>query len=212
MTGSTFSGNFDSLQVSATGVTLTANDAATKAIFDALVGAGSMTEAGDVYSFAATTVTGIAGQNLDFTVNAINANNDTLTFGTDSSVTITNSDVNTAIGVANASGQENLATIKGAGTLTNANANSYMTIVDQALTELNTNRSEFGSSQNQLDSAIRNMTTTKVNLEAAESVIRDVDYAAESANFNKQNIIAQAGTYAMSQANQVQQNVMRLLQ
>jgi flagellin len=56
------------------------------------------------------------------------------------------------------------------------------------------------------------MQTTHTNLKAAESVIRDVDYAAESANFNKQNIIAQAGTYAMSQANAAQQNVMRLLQ
>ncbi|WP_265936870.1 flagellin, partial [Malaciobacter mytili] len=50
------------------------------------------------------------------------------------------------------------------------------------------------------------------NILNAESVIRDVDYAQESANFNKQNIIAQAGTYAMSQANAIQQNVTRLLQ
>ncbi|MEA3315016.1 MAG: flagellin, partial [Campylobacterota bacterium] len=47
---------------------------------------------------------------------------------------------------------------------------------------------------------------------AAESVIRDVDYAAESANFNKQNIIAQAGAYAMSQANTMAQSVSKLLQ
>ncbi|MEA3353989.1 MAG: flagellin, partial [Campylobacterota bacterium] len=52
----------------------------------------------------------------------------------------------------------------------------------------------------------------QVNISAAESVIRDTDYAAESANFNKQNIIAQAGTYAMSQANALAQNVQRLLQ
>ncbi|RXI40520.1 flagellin, partial [Malaciobacter mytili] len=52
----------------------------------------------------------------------------------------------------------------------------------------------------------------KTNILNAESVIRDVDYAQESANFNKQNIIAQAGTYAMSQANATQQNVLRLLQ
>ncbi|MEN4053841.1 flagellin, partial [Sulfurimonas sp. NWX79] len=50
------------------------------------------------------------------------------------------------------------------------------------------------------------------NITAAESQIRDVDFAAESANFNKRNILAQSGSYAMSQANAVQQNVLRLLQ
>ena len=91
-------------------------------------------------------------------------------------------------------------------------ARGYMVAVDSALNELNAWRSDVGSTQNQLESALRNMMTQKTNIKAAESVIRDVDYAAESANFNKQNIIAQAGTYAISQANQVQQNVLRLLQ
>jgi len=89
---------------------------------------------------------------------------------------------------------------------------SHMKAVDSALNELNTWRADFGSTQNQIESAIRNMMTQVTNIKAAESVIRDVDYAAESANFNKQNIIAQAGTYAISQANQVQQNILRLLQ
>ncbi len=87
-----------------------------------------------------------------------------------------------------------------------------MATIDGALTNLNKLRSEFGSAQNQIESALRNMMTTKTNIKAAESIIRDVDYAAESANFNKQNIIAQAGTYAISQANQVQQNILKLLQ
>jgi flagellin len=88
----------------------------------------------------------------------------------------------------------------------------YMATVDTALNTLNGWRADFGSTQNQLESAVRNQMTQQTNIKAAESVIRDVDYAAESANFNKQNIIAQAGTYAMSQANAVQQNVTRLLQ
>ena len=98
------------------------------------------------------------------------------------------------------------------GQLDATNAKAYLDNIDLAITVLNSWRSDFGSTQNQLDSSIRNMMTTQTNIKAAESVIRDVDYAAESANFNKQNIIAQAGTYAMSQANAVQQNVMRLLQ
>ncbi len=87
-----------------------------------------------------------------------------------------------------------------------------MSAIDEALSQVNSVRSDFGSTQNQLDSFIRNAMTTQTNIKAAESVIRDVDYAAESANFNKQNIISQAGTYAMSQANSIQQNVLRLLQ
>jgi len=104
-----------------------------------------------------------------------------------------------------------LATL-GSGELTADVANQYMAVVDNAMTQLNSVRSDFGSTQGQLEVATRNMMVTQVNIKAAESVIRDTDYAAESANFNKQNIIAQAGTYAMSQANAMQQNVLRLLQ
>ena len=91
-------------------------------------------------------------------------------------------------------------------------AGSAQTTVDAAITTLNSNRSEIGSTQNQVESAVRNLMTQATNVKAAESVIRDVDYAAESANFNKQNIISQAGSYAISQANAAQQNVLRLLQ
>jgi flagellin len=107
-----------------------------------------------------------------------------------------------------------LSDLKDLGTneLTSDVANSFMSTIDEAMSQLNANRSDFGSTQNQIESSLRNMQVTQVNLKAAESVIRDVDYAAESANFNKQNIISQAGTYAMSQANSMSQNVMRLLQ
>ncbi len=100
----------------------------------------------------------------------------------------------------------------GGASLTASVASALLASVDNALDTLNSWRSDFGSTQNQLESATRNMMTQQTNIKAAESVIRDVDYAQESANFNKQNIIAQAGTYAMSQANSIQQNVMRLLQ
>ena len=91
-------------------------------------------------------------------------------------------------------------------------ARAQLAQVDSALTQLNGFRADFGSTQNQLESSIRNLMTQVTNTKAAESVIRDVDYAAESANFNKQNIISQAGTYAISQANSSAQNVTRLLQ
>lgn len=81
-----------------------------------------------------------------------------------------------------------------------------------AITNLDTIRSDLGSVQNQVVSTINNISVTQVNVKAAESNIRDVDFAAESANFSKFNILAQSGSYAMSQANAVQQNVLRLLQ
>ena len=97
-------------------------------------------------------------------------------------------------------------------TLTKTIAAAQQTVVNAAISTLNSYRADIGSTQNQVESAVRNLMTQATNVTAAESIIRDVDYAAESANFNKQNIIAQAGSYAISQANAVQQNVSRLLQ
>jgi flagellin len=96
--------------------------------------------------------------------------------------------------------------------LTSTIASGALTTLDDAITTLNGWRADYGSTQNQLESAGRNLRTQITNIKAAESVIRDVDYASESANFNKQNIIAQAGSYAISQANSMQQSVLRLLQ
>ena len=110
-------------------------------------------------------------------------------------------------------GMADLKTLAGGASAMSASAaRTNMANVDTSINELNTWRADVGSTQNQLESALRNMMTQKTNIKAAESVIRDVDYAAESANFNKQNIIAQAGTYAQSQSNAIQQNVLRLLQ
>ncbi|EIM64663.1 flagellin N-terminal helical domain-containing protein [Desulfobacter postgatei] len=85
-------------------------------------------------------------------------------------------------------------------------------VADAALKSLDKVRSDLGSVQNQLTSTIANISTTKVNVEAAESSIRDVDFAEESANFTKMQILSQAGTFAMSQANASSQNVLSLLQ
>lgn len=95
---------------------------------------------------------------------------------------------------------------------TNTAAQLTIKKADHALKQIDTIRSGLGSVQNQLESTIRNISVTQVNVASAESQIRDVDFAAESANFSKRNILAQSGSYAMSQANAVQQNVLRLLQ
>ena len=95
---------------------------------------------------------------------------------------------------------------------TRTNAEATIARMDTAIKNLDERRAIIGAAQNKLESTVRNISVTEVNVTAAESQIRDVDFAAESANFAKHNILAQSGSYAMSQANAVQQNVLRLLQ
>jgi len=106
--------------------------------------------------------------------------------------------------VNNSSISEGVTTLKG--------AMAVMDIAESAQKMLDKIRSDLGSVENQLTATINNISVTQVNVKSAESQIRDVDFAAESANFNKHNLLAKSGAYAMSQANAVQQNVMKLLQ
>ncbi len=98
------------------------------------------------------------------------------------------------------------------GVTTYYGAQAMISISESAQKILDRIRSDLGSVQNQLQSTINNISVTQVNVKSAESQIRDVDFATEASNFNKYNILAQSGSYAMSQANTIQQNVMRLLQ
>ncbi|TNB59186.1 flagellin [Campylobacter helveticus] len=107
---------------------------------------------------------------------------------------------------------DNIGQVQTAGVTTLKGAMAVMDVVETATINLDQIRADIGSVQNQLQVTINNITVTQVNVKAAESTIRDVDFAAESANFSKYNILAQSGSYAMSQANQVQQNVLKLLQ
>ncbi len=100
----------------------------------------------------------------------------------------------------------------GAGVTTLKGAMAVMDIADSAAKLLDEIRAGIGSVQNQLTATISNISVTQVNVKAAESQIRDVDFAAETARFQKYNLLAQSGSYALSQANAVQQNVMRLMQ
>jgi flagellin len=83
--------------------------------------------------------------------------------------------------------------------------------MDKAIAAVDKLRSKLGAAQNKLESTVRNISVTQVNVASAEFQIRDVDFAEESANLQKHNILAQSGTYALSQANAAQQNVSTLL-
>ena len=86
-----------------------------------------------------------------------------------------------------------------------------MDIAESSIKMLDKIRSDLGSVQGQMISTVNNISVTQVHVKAAESQIREVDFAAESAEFSKLNILTQSGSYAMSQANAVQQNILRLL-
>jgi len=122
-----------------------------------------------------------------------------------------NADQASAIGAHANSNVSNYSAI-GAGVTTLKGAMAVMDIADSAMKVLDKIRADIGSVQNQLVSTINNISVTQVNVKAAESQIRDVDFAEETAKFQKYNLLAQSGSYALSQANASQQNVMRLLQ
>ena len=96
--------------------------------------------------------------------------------------------------------------------LTVSGAQTFIDTMDTAISTLSGWQSDFGSTQNSLESRIRNMTTTVTNLNAARDQIMNLDFEQESSNFSKLQIQAQSGLFALSQANVIQQNVLRLLQ
>lgn len=100
----------------------------------------------------------------------------------------------------------------GVGVTTMTGAMMTIDIAESAMRMLDEIRSDLGAVQQQLQVTVRNIANTQVNVKASESGIRDLDFGEESANFSKHNILAQSGSFALSQANAVQQNVLKLLQ
>jgi flagellin len=96
--------------------------------------------------------------------------------------------------------------------LTQEGAQIAISVADSALKDLDKNRADLGAVQNQLTSTVANISATQVNVTSAESSIRDVDFAEEAGNFSKMQILNQAGSFAMAQANASSKNVMSLLQ
>lgn len=86
-----------------------------------------------------------------------------------------------------------------------------ITAVNNAIEQVSTQRASMGAYQNRLEHTIKNLDTSAENLQASESRIRDVDMATQMVEFTKQNILQQAATAMLAQANQAPQNVLQLL-
>jgi flagellin len=94
---------------------------------------------------------------------------------------------------------------------TGANAQNAISVIDSALAQINSSRADLGAVQNRFGSAIANLATTAENLSASRSRIQDADFAAESAGMTRNQILQQAGTAMLAQANSLPQNVLSLL-
>ncbi|MDO9240888.1 MAG: flagellin, partial [Methylicorpusculum sp.] len=90
-------------------------------------------------------------------------------------------------------------------------ANTLMKSVDSALNQVDSFRANLGSAQNRFEMTIRNLDNVSENLSAANSRIRDADFAAETTAMTRNQILQQAGISMLSQANAQTQNVMSLL-
>jgi flagellin len=95
---------------------------------------------------------------------------------------------------------------------THATAEAAMSRIDLKVVSMNKLRASIGSAQQQIESTVRNISITHVNVKAAESQIRDIDFAIASSEFNKSSILAMSGSYSIAQANVVQGQVLNLLQ
>ena len=103
-------------------------------------------------------------------------------------------------------------TNSGVDVTTEANSLAALAEIDSAIDKVTSFRSSFGAVENRLDAKINNMTTLKVNTQAAQSRIQDADFAAETTNLTKSQILSQAATSMLAQANASKSNLLALLQ
>jgi flagellin len=116
----------------------------------------------------------------------------------------------TAFALSGASGASDVIAISGA-TASASVSGLSLTDIDDAIKNVSTARANFGAVQNRLEHRLNNLATYQENLVASESRIRDVDMASEMVNFTKLQILQQAGTSMLAQANQAPQGVLSLL-
>lgn len=129
-----------------------------------------------------------------------------VTLSSAEALTITGTAIPTGLADAAVSGSLSTASVTSV-----ANANETIQRIDAALTSVSDLRSTFGAIQNRFESTIANLSTTVESLTASRSRIQDADFAAETANLTRAQILQQAGTAILAQANALPQNVLSLL-
>ena len=159
------------------------------------------------------TVAGDALQSLnagDFDFSDINSNMNIDGAASEGSATV---DVNgnTPDYAGSHDGFDDLVDISGAAAALDLTASGVLETLDYAIGQVSESRGTLGASQNRLESTVRNLSVTAENLSAAESRIRDVDVAEEMMSFTRSQILQQAGTAMLSQANGVSQGALQLL-
>ncbi|WP_372383477.1 flagellin [Xanthomonas sp. NCPPB 1068] len=132
-----------------------------------------------------------------------------LTAGTSSATGIT---VGAGLTTASAASGSTASTLSSLDISTFSGSQKALEIVDKALTAVNSSRADMGAVQNRFTSTIANLSATSENLSASRSRIRDTDYAKETAELTRTQILQQAGTAMLAQAKSVPQNVLSLLQ
>ncbi|MES2337914.1 MAG: flagellin [Pseudomonadota bacterium] len=120
-------------------------------------------------------------------------------------------DANTTVGLTFASTTTTTLGIASTSIGTAADAQTAITAADTAIEAIATKRATLGASQSRLESVVNNLTTTSTNVTEARSRIEDADYSAETAALAKSQILSQASTAMLAQANQSQQSVLQLL-
>ena len=166
------------------------------------------------YDVAITDANGAAVSTSAFDLSGINANGTaTVTVNANSALTFhigANSGQNTKLTVQDMSA-ESLG-VKSVDLTTQSSADAAITTIDNAINTVSAQRAALGAMQNRLEHTINNLGTSSENLSAAESQIRDVDMAEEMSEYTKNNILVQAATAMLAQANQQPQNTLSLLQ
>lgn len=112
----------------------------------------------------------------------------------------------------NMSTNVDIVALSNASVLTSAGADAAIALLDTALNTVNSQRADLGAVQSRIESAIRSLDTTRENTAAARGRIMDADFAAETANLTRSQILQQAGVAMLSQANSAPQTVLSLLQ
>ncbi|WP_213716420.1 flagellin [Cedecea lapagei] len=133
---------------------------------------------------------------LNIQVGANTTSNDTIVIGSDSLINASSGSLSTGLSTA---------------ITDHSTAQAVVSAADAAIAKIDTARSNMGAIQNRFESTINNLNNSITNLSAAQSRIQDADYATEVSNMSRAQILQQAGTSVLSQANQVPQAMLSLL-